>query len=294
MIRNAPFVLLLLLLSSTAGGHALNAVVDVTASRGDASVKEQQRTLARKTRGPTSKPTTGSVLPPPPPPPSPTTLGGPKIAMAWISDQFANFDVAWDMTKNCDMTNAIGSNQFKCCHDWLLNSLNGINVVSLAFLKPTEIMNSSICATGTCTEWGVRSGMPGAVQYFKDGGMDLVFLSIGGATYNQYWEDVLINNDTAGDFASKVASIASDLGVGIEIDYEESASPNLGGLEHFIKTYRSIIPYNDTAWTPQSFLTIDFGQGAQFMGPIANWVVSVTLHPPPDPMYPQILPCRFF
>lgn len=154
--------------------------MDVIASRGDTSVKEEQRTLQRKTLRPTSLPT-GLSSPPP------TTPGGPKIAMAWVSDQFANFDVAWDMTRNCDTDNAIGSNQFKCCHDWLLDSLHGINVVSLAFLKPAVIMNPS-SLTGTCIDRGVHLGMPGAVLlYFKDGGMDLVFLSIGGATYTQYW-----------------------------------------------------------------------------------------------------------
>ena len=271
MIRSA----LLLLIFFTAG-QAQNAAVDVTASLGASAT--QQRML-KKTPRPTSLPPT-SLPASPTNPPGPSGPGGPKVAMAWISDQFANFDRAWDMTITCDKANAIRTNQFKCCHDWLIDSLSfsGINVVSLTFLKPTEILNPSTCATGTCTDKGVRVGMPDAVQYFKDGGMDLVFLSIGGATYTSFWEQVLVNNATAGDFAAKVAAIANELGVGIEIDYEESASPNLAGLEHFVKTYRSIIPYDDMNWAPQSFLTIDFGQGAQFMGPVANWVVGVIFH----------------
>ncbi len=72
---------------------------------------------------------------------------------------------------------------------------------------------------------------------------------------------MLNNNATAGDFTTKVASIPMDLGVGIEIDDKESAMPNLTGLEHFVRTYRLIIPYENVAWRPQLFLTIDFDRG---------------------------------
>lgn len=260
MILNA----LLLLLFFTVGRAQKGAVHDTSL----VATAARQRMLGHpghsKTSPPTNPPSSPPGPPPPPPPPGPgPSGGGPKVAMAWISDQFANFDVAWDMS---------GVNQFKSCHNWLKNS--GINVVSLAFLKPTEILNTSTCASGICTDKGVRIGMPGAIDYFKGEGMDLVFLSIGGATYTSFWEEVLKTNATAEDFATKVAAIAQFYQVGIEIDYEESSSPNLAGLEHFVKTYRSIIPYNHTYWTPESFLTLDFGQGAQFMGPIANWVAK--------------------
>src|SRR5262245_66423073 len=39
------------------------------------------------------------------------------------------------------------------------------------------------------------------------------------------------------------AEVAQNLGVGIEIDYEENASPNLAGLQAFIDAYRSVLPY---------------------------------------------------
>src|SRR5262249_19102746 len=39
------------------------------------------------------------------------------------------------------------------------------------------------------------------------------------------------------------AEVAQKLGVGIEIDYEENASPNLAGLQAFIDAYRSVLPY---------------------------------------------------
>ena len=262
MILNALF----LLLFSTVGCAQKGAVHDTSLG----ATAARQRMLGHpghsKTSPPTNPPSSPPGPTPPPPGPGPSG-GGPKVAMAWISDQFANFDVAWDMS---------GVNQFKSCHNWLKDS--GINVVSLAFLKPTEILTPSTCAASICTDKGVRVGMPGAIDYFKGEGMDLVFLSIGGATYTSFWEEVLADNATAGDFATKVAAIAQFYQVGIEIDYEQSSSPNLAGLEHFVKTYRRIIPFTDVDWTPESFLTLDFGQGAQFMGPIANWVVSVTFH----------------
>ncbi|KAL3783387.1 hypothetical protein ACHAW5_004884 [Stephanodiscus triporus] len=261
MIRNALFLLPFFTVGRAQKGAVRDTSLGATAAR--------KRMLAGQSK--TSPPTKPPTSPPGPTTPGPSPLppgpgpsgGGPKVAMAWISDQFANFDVAWNMS---------GVNQFKSCHNWLKNS--GINVVSLAFLKPTEILDPSICASGICTDKGVRIGMPGAIEYFKGEGMNLVFLSIGGVSYTSFWEEVLVNNATAGDFATKVAAIAQFYQVGIEIDYEESASPNLAGLEHFVKTYRSIIPYNDTYWTPASFLTLDFGQGAQFMGPTANWVAK--------------------
>ena len=68
--------------------------------------------------------------------------------------------------------------------------------------------------------------------------------------------------------------------VGIEIDYEESANPRLPELEHFIRTYRSIYAFDPgTDPPPKSMLTIDIGQGAQFMGPIANWLALNAFDP---------------
>lgn len=94
--------------------------------------------------------------------------------------------------------NCVNGNHFKCCHDWLVDSFAGINTVSLTFLKPTEIMDPSTCddpALGNrCTDRGdgVRKGMPGAIEYFNST-MDRVFLSIGGATYTESWEEALLD-----------------------------------------------------------------------------------------------------
>jgi hypothetical protein len=182
--------------------------------------------------------------------------------------QYANFDREYDWSKNCTAPSDPAdpdSNQFKCCHDWLLNSdFTGINVVSLAFVKPTEIMDPSTCSedggiTNRCTTLGVRKGIPGAIDYFREK-MDLVFISIGGITYTESWEEALAENAT--EFADKVAAIATEYNCGVEIDYEESSAPMLTELETFIKRYREHHPFNNSAIPPPpSFLTLDFGQG---------------------------------
>jgi hypothetical protein len=197
--------------------------------------------------------------------------------------QFANFDKEWPWDKSCttkaDPTNS-NSNQFKCCHDWLGNSFSGVNAVSIVFLKPTEILHPSTCAANVCTEKGVWVGMPGAIDYFSQA-MNLVFVSIGGATYTASWEEALQINATEENFAKKVADNMTMYNVGVEIDYEESASPLLLQLETFIRKYRDMHPFEpwDQNPSPPSFHTLDFGQGAQFMGPMANWVAHKAFKP---------------
>jgi len=197
--------------------------------------------------------------------PGPSEAGGPQIAMAWISDQFANWDVNWD---DGDFSNS----QFVACHSWVLDS--GINTVSLAFLKPTEILRT---LNDYRTVDGVRVGMNQTlVDWYKDKNI-FVFFSVGGITYTEDWEEALAENPVL--LAQKCADIANKYGVGIEIDYEESSNPMLTELETFIRSYRDIIPFNPTSGEPASFLTLDFGQGAQFMGPTADWVARNAFKP---------------
>jgi hypothetical protein len=73
------------------------------------------------------------------------------------------------------------------------------------------------------------------------------------------------------------AAVAKSLGVGIEIDYENSSSPNLTGLQSFVNAYRSQIPYDPTGANPAARLTIDLGAGDQFLTDLsryatANWL----------------------
>jgi hypothetical protein len=59
--------------------------------------------------------------------------------------------------------------------------------------------------------------------------------------------------------------VAAQLGVGIEIDYEESSSPNLTGLQAFISAYRSQLPYDATGANPAARLTIDVAAGDRWL-----------------------------
>ena len=80
--------------------------------------------------------------------------------------------------------------------------------------------------------------------------------------------------------------------MGFEIDFEASTDPPLEALEKFIVAYRTyedpnengqvLTAYNDGSLStplPQTFLTIDLGQGAQFMGVMANWVAQNAFGP---------------
>jgi hypothetical protein len=53
-------------------------------------------------------------------------------------------------------------------------------------------------------------------------------LSIGGITYTSYWDTALSTNPT--QFGIQAAQLAHTLVVGIEIDYENSSSPNITGF----------------------------------------------------------------
>jgi hypothetical protein len=70
------------------------------------------------------------------------------------------------------------------------------------------------------------------------------------------------------------AAAAKNLGVGIEIDYEENTSPNLTGLQAFINAYRSQLPYDATGANPAARLTIDVGAGDRFLIPIDQMATS--------------------
>jgi len=53
--------------------------------------------------------------------------------------------------------------------------------------------------------------------------------------------------------------------VGIEIDYENSSSPNITGLQAFINAYRSQLPYDATGANPAARLTIDLAAGDRYL-----------------------------
>jgi hypothetical protein len=115
---------------------------------------------------------------------------------------------------------------------------------------------------------GVPRGItPEVVNYFKSRGIR-VMLSIGGITYVDDWNTALATNPQ--QFGLNAAAVAQQLGVGIEIDYEENASPNLTGLQTFIDAYRSVLPYDATGNNHAARLTIDLAAGDRWLIPIAT------------------------
>jgi hypothetical protein len=93
-------------------------------------------------------------------------------------------------------------------------------------------------------------------------------LSIGGITYTNDWDTALATNPA--QLGRNAAALAQQLGVGIEIDYENANSPNLTGLQTFISTYRSLLPYDAAGSNPAARLTIDLAAGDRWLIGIAQ------------------------
>src|SRR5260370_22566264 len=106
----------------------------------------------------------------------------------------------------------------------------------------------------------------GVVSYFTSHNIR-VMLSIGGITYTSDWDTALSTNGT--ELGTIVANLGKQLGVGIEIDYENNTSPNLTGLQSFINAYRAILPYDATGANPAARLTINLAAGDQYLVPLA-------------------------
>ncbi len=148
---------------------------------------------------------------------------------------------------------------------WLVDRGAGagpsVNLVVLSFVNPLKLLKQT---NDTTTVNGVPRGMtPEIVSYFTSKGIR-VMLSIGGITYTKDWNTALAK-DAAG-LGRAAAAVAGDLGVGIEIDYEENRSPNLVGLQAFIDAYRSVHPRGADA---AARLTIDLAAGDR-------WLIGIT------------------
>ena len=104
------------------------------------------------------------------------------------------------------------------------------------------------------------------VNYFTSRGVR-VMLSIGGITYTADWNKALAANAVL--LGQRAAAVAAQLGVGIEIDYEENRSPNLAGLQAFIDAYRAALPYDASGASPAARLTIDLAAGDR-------WLIGIT------------------
>lgn len=153
--------------------------------------------------------------------------------------------------------------EFDSKNHWIIDRGDGrpsVNIVVLSFVHPLKMLNLTNDAT---TVNGIPRGFtPAIVSYFTSRGIR-VMLSIGGITYTDAWNQALAQNAT--QFGLNAAAVATQLGVGIEIDYEENSNPNLTGLQQFITAYRSVHPYNASGSNPAARLTIDLAAGDRWL-----------------------------
>lgn len=162
----------------------------------------------------------------------------------------------WATVRNID--------EFGLNNRWIVErSLNGppsVNLVVLSFVNPLKLLNKT---TDAGNANGVPRGMtPEIVNYFKSRGIR-VMLSIGGITYTDFWNQALSANPA--QLGVNAAEVATQLGVGIEIDYEENSNPNLTGLQAFIDAYRSVHPYDASGSDHAARLTIDLAAGDRWL-----------------------------
>jgi hypothetical protein len=207
---------------------------------------------------------------PPTPTPTPTPGASTPIQIygAW---HCGNDACLWAAVRNLS--------EFDQMNHWLIDRGDGsglpsVNIVVLSFVNPLKLLNQTNDA-GTVN--GVPRGMtPEIVNYFKSRGIR-VMLSIGGITFVNDWNTALAANPT--QFGLNAAAVAQQLGVGIEIDYEENNSPNLAGLQAFINAYRSVLPYDATGNNHAARLTIDLGAGNRWLVPLNQKASADWLHP---------------
>ena len=181
----------------------------------------------------------------------------------------------------CTWASVRDMTDFDTKNHWLIDRGDGsglpsVNLVVLSFVQPLKLLNKTNDSGDTN---GVPVGMNAAVvNYFKSHNVR-VMLSIGGITYTTYWDQALAQNPT--QLGQNAAALAQSLGVGIEIDYENSSSPNLTGLQAFIDAYRSQIPYDATGTNPAARLTIDLAAGDRYLIGLcqkatASWLTTST------------------
>jgi hypothetical protein len=167
----------------------------------------------------------------------------------------------------CTWSSVRNMTDFDTRNHWMIDRGDGspsVNLVVLSFVEPMKLLNKTNDA-GTAN--GIPIGMNSSVvNYFKSRGVR-VQLSIGGITYVDAWNQALATNPT--QLGLNAAAAAQQLGVGIEIDYEENTNPNLTGLQAFINAYRSVLPYDASGPNHAARLTIDLASGDR-------WLIALT------------------
>ena len=177
----------------------------------------------------------------------------------------------------CTWASVRDMTDFDTKNHWIIDRGDGsglpsVNLVILSFVNPLKLMNKT---TDSGNLNGVPRGMNSSVVSYFTSHNIRVMLSIGGITYTNDWDTALDTNPVL--LAQNAAALAQQLGVGIEIDYEENSSPRLAALQQFITTYRSILPYDATGATPARRLTIDLAAGDRWLIDIARQATSTWL-----------------
>ncbi len=153
--------------------------------------------------------------------------------------------------------------EFDSQNHWLVDRGNGqpsVNLVVLSFVNPLKLLNAT---TDSTTLNGVPRGMTtDIVNYFTSHGIR-VMVSIGGITYVNDWDTALGTDGTA--LGNAAAALATQLNVGVEIDYEQNTNPKLTQMDQFISAYRSHFPYNAAGTDPRARLTIDTAAGDRWL-----------------------------
>ena len=167
--------------------------------------------------------------------------------------------------------------EFDSKNHWLIDRGDGIpavNLVVLSFVNPLKLLNHT---TDSYTANGIPLGMTSdIVNYFESKNIR-VMLSIGGFTYTKDWDAALATDPS--QLGIDAAQIAKGLNVGIEIDYENDRNPNIAGLEKFIDSYRSALPYDKTGKKAPARLTIDLGSDDGYLSALSqaatkNWLTT--------------------
>ena len=176
---------------------------------------------------------------------------------------------------------------FDARNRWLVDRADGsgqpsVNLVVLSFVQPLKLLNKT---TDSQTLNGIPRGMTQeVVNYFKSRGIR-VMASIGGITYVDVWNTALTQNGH--QLGLNAAAMASNLGIGVEIDWEENAptAAQMTGLQNFITAYRAVHPYDATGNDPTARLTIDLAAGDRWLIDLtqkatADWLKTVNVGTP--------------
>ncbi len=180
---------------------------------------------------------------------------------AWLC---SNDGCGWGTVRN--MTD------FDTANHWLIDRGNGspsVNTVSLSFVDPLKLLDQTNDSTDVN---GIPIGINSQIVSYFTAHNVRVMLSIGGITYTSDWDSALSSNAT--QLGLYAAAAAKSLGVGVEIDYENTSSPNLAGLQAFVTAYRSQIPYDATGSNATARLTIDLGAGDQYLSGLAQYATQ--------------------